>query len=188
MRWTRAKYAGKSKLSMAEMRRRFCDVGWRFAHDGGVHGRIQRPGDPLPVRRSSIPTPWAATGRQQWQQRAEDRARGQGAPGAVRAARRVRRGDHGKPPAATRNRARGPTRHRPGHGVLRHGSHQVGGGPGPPAGLDKDTGQLVPTRTAARGGGAVHGLLPRVRVRGEQGRRPGQSMSRPREKALRPGW
>ena len=35
-RWIRAKYAEKSKLSMAEMRRRFCGTGWRFAHNGVV--------------------------------------------------------------------------------------------------------------------------------------------------------
>ena len=36
MRWIRAKYAGKHRLGMAEMRRRFCDQGWRFAHNGVV--------------------------------------------------------------------------------------------------------------------------------------------------------
>jgi RNA-directed DNA polymerase len=28
MRWIRAKYAGKTGLSMKELRRRFCDQGW----------------------------------------------------------------------------------------------------------------------------------------------------------------
>src|SRR6266540_1383255 len=37
MRWTRAKYAGKDLLGMNEMRRRFCDQGWRFAHNGVVY-------------------------------------------------------------------------------------------------------------------------------------------------------
>ena len=36
MRWTRAKYAGRTGLSMKELRRRFCDKGWRFAHNGVV--------------------------------------------------------------------------------------------------------------------------------------------------------
>jgi RNA-directed DNA polymerase len=36
MRWIRAKYAGKSGLSRKELRRRFCDIGWRFAHNGVV--------------------------------------------------------------------------------------------------------------------------------------------------------
>ncbi len=34
LRWIRAKYAGKTELSMKELRRRFCDQGWRFAHNG----------------------------------------------------------------------------------------------------------------------------------------------------------
>ena len=34
MRWIRAKYAGKHRLGMRELRRRFCDIGWRFAHNG----------------------------------------------------------------------------------------------------------------------------------------------------------
>lgn len=62
MRWTRAKYAGKSKLSMAEMRRRFCDAGWRFAHNGVVFtGASSVPVIRYRYRGSSIPTPWAAT-------------------------------------------------------------------------------------------------------------------------------
>jgi RNA-directed DNA polymerase len=36
MRWIRAKYAGKTALSMKELRRRFCDQGWRFAYNGVV--------------------------------------------------------------------------------------------------------------------------------------------------------
>ena len=62
MRWTRAKYAGKSKLSMAEMRRRFCDAGWRFAHNGVVFtGASSVPVIRYRYRGSSIPAPWAAT-------------------------------------------------------------------------------------------------------------------------------
>jgi len=36
MRWIRAKYAGRHRLGMKELRRRFCDTGWRFAHNGVV--------------------------------------------------------------------------------------------------------------------------------------------------------
>jgi RNA-directed DNA polymerase len=36
MRWIRAKYKGKTELGMRELRRRFCDQGWRFAHNGAV--------------------------------------------------------------------------------------------------------------------------------------------------------
>jgi RNA-directed DNA polymerase len=36
MRWTRNKYAGKNRLGMKELRRRFCDKGWRFAYNGVV--------------------------------------------------------------------------------------------------------------------------------------------------------
>src|SRR6266566_5380314 len=59
MRWTRAKYAGKSKLSMAEMRRRFCDAGWRFAHNGVVFtGASSVTVSRYRYRGSTIPTPW----------------------------------------------------------------------------------------------------------------------------------
>jgi RNA-directed DNA polymerase len=59
MRWTRAKYAGKSKLSMAEMRRRFCDVGWRFACNGVVlTGASSVKVTRYRYRGSNIPTPW----------------------------------------------------------------------------------------------------------------------------------
>lgn len=36
MRWIRAKYTGKHRLGMKELRNRFCDKGWRFAHNGVV--------------------------------------------------------------------------------------------------------------------------------------------------------
>jgi RNA-directed DNA polymerase len=36
MRWTRAKYAGKHRLGMTELRRRFCDQEWRFACNGVI--------------------------------------------------------------------------------------------------------------------------------------------------------
>ena len=34
MRWIRRKYEGKHRLGMKELRRRFCDQGWRFACNG----------------------------------------------------------------------------------------------------------------------------------------------------------
>ena len=37
MRWIRAKYkSGRNPIGMRELRRRFCDKGWRFAHNGVV--------------------------------------------------------------------------------------------------------------------------------------------------------
>ena len=36
MRWIRTKYKGRTGLSMKQMRRRFCDAGWRFACNGVV--------------------------------------------------------------------------------------------------------------------------------------------------------
>ena len=38
MRWTRAKYKRGQQpgSAMNELRRRFCDTGWRFAHNGVV--------------------------------------------------------------------------------------------------------------------------------------------------------
>jgi RNA-directed DNA polymerase len=59
MRWIRAKYAGKSGLSMAEMRRRFCGTGWRFAHNGVVFtGASSVAVTRYRYRGSTIPTPW----------------------------------------------------------------------------------------------------------------------------------
>src|SRR6266487_1448520 len=59
MRWTRAKYAGKSKLSMAEMRRRFCGAGWRFAYNGvAFTGASSVTVSRYRYRGSTIPTPW----------------------------------------------------------------------------------------------------------------------------------
>ena len=34
--WIRAKYQGKNRVGWKELRRRFCDQGWRLAHDGVV--------------------------------------------------------------------------------------------------------------------------------------------------------
>jgi RNA-directed DNA polymerase len=59
MRWIRAKYAGKSGLSMKQMRRRFCDVGWRFACNGVVFtGASSVKVTRYRYRGSNIPTPW----------------------------------------------------------------------------------------------------------------------------------
>jgi RNA-directed DNA polymerase len=69
MRWIRAKYAGKTGLGMKELRRRFCDKGWRFAHNGVVfNGASSVQVTRYRYRGSKIPTPWttnlaaAATG------------------------------------------------------------------------------------------------------------------------------
>lgn len=59
MRWTRAKYAGKTGLSMKQLRRRFCDQGWRFAHNGAVFtGASSVAVTRYRYRGSNIPTPW----------------------------------------------------------------------------------------------------------------------------------
>jgi len=59
MRWTRAKYAGKNRLGMKELRRRFCDKGWRFAHNGVVFtGASSVAVTRYRYRGSKIPTPW----------------------------------------------------------------------------------------------------------------------------------
>jgi RNA-directed DNA polymerase len=62
MRWTRAKYAGKTGLSMSQMRRRFCDRGWRFAHNGVVFtGASSVSVKRYRFRGDTIPTPWTPT-------------------------------------------------------------------------------------------------------------------------------
>ncbi len=59
MRWTRAKYAGKHRLGMAQFRRRFCDQGWRIAHNGVMFtGASSVPVTRYRYRGSTIPTPW----------------------------------------------------------------------------------------------------------------------------------
>ena len=59
MRWIRAKYAGKHRPGMKEVRRRFCDQGWRFAHKGAVFtGTSSVQVKRYRYRGSSIPTPW----------------------------------------------------------------------------------------------------------------------------------
>jgi RNA-directed DNA polymerase len=59
MRWIRAKYAGKHRLGMPELRRRFCDRGWRFACNGVVFtGASSVAVTRYRYRGSNIPTPW----------------------------------------------------------------------------------------------------------------------------------
>jgi RNA-directed DNA polymerase len=59
MRWIRAKYAGRHRLGMAQLRRRFCDTGWRFAHNGVTFtGAASVPVTRYRYRGSKIPTPW----------------------------------------------------------------------------------------------------------------------------------
>jgi RNA-directed DNA polymerase len=59
MRWTRAKYAGRTGLSMKELRHRFCDKGWRFAYKGAVFtGASSVPVTRYRYRGNVIATPW----------------------------------------------------------------------------------------------------------------------------------
>jgi RNA-directed DNA polymerase len=59
MRWIRAKYAGKHRVGMTELRRRFCGQGWRFACNGVVFtGASGVTVTRYRYRGSKIPTPW----------------------------------------------------------------------------------------------------------------------------------
>jgi RNA-directed DNA polymerase len=59
MRWIRRKYEGKHRLGMTELRRRFCDQGWRFACNGVVFtGASRVKVTRYRYRGSNIPTPW----------------------------------------------------------------------------------------------------------------------------------
>ncbi len=59
MRWIRAKYAGKHRLGMTALRRRFCDKQWRFACNGVVFtGASNVAVTRYRYRGSNIPTPW----------------------------------------------------------------------------------------------------------------------------------
>jgi RNA-directed DNA polymerase len=59
MRWIRAKHAGRTGLSMKELRRRFCDQGWRFAYNGVIFtGASSVAVTRYRYRGSTIPTPW----------------------------------------------------------------------------------------------------------------------------------
>jgi RNA-directed DNA polymerase len=58
-RWIRAKHAGRTGLSMKELRHRFCDQGWRFACNGVVFvGASSVAVTRYRYRGSTIPTPW----------------------------------------------------------------------------------------------------------------------------------
>jgi RNA-directed DNA polymerase len=62
MRWIRAKYKGKHRLGMKELRRRFCGNGWRIAHNGAVFtgtSSVTVDRYRYRYRGSTIPTPWA---------------------------------------------------------------------------------------------------------------------------------
>jgi RNA-directed DNA polymerase len=62
MRWIRAKYKGRHRLGMTQLRHRFCDTGWRFAHHGVVFtGAASVPVTRYRYRGSKIPTPWTPT-------------------------------------------------------------------------------------------------------------------------------
>ena len=59
MRWIRTKYKGKTGFGMTQLRRRFCDKGWRFAHKGVVFtGASSVAVIRYRYRGSTIPTPW----------------------------------------------------------------------------------------------------------------------------------
>jgi RNA-directed DNA polymerase len=59
MRWTRAKYAGKHRLGMTALRRRFCDQEWRFACNGAVFtGASSVAVKRYRYRGGNIPAPW----------------------------------------------------------------------------------------------------------------------------------
>lgn len=59
MRWIRAKHKGKTGLGMRQLRRRFCDNGWRFACNGVVFtGTSSVAVTRYRYRGSTIPTPW----------------------------------------------------------------------------------------------------------------------------------
>jgi RNA-directed DNA polymerase len=59
MRWIRAKYQGRTGLSIKELRRRFCDQGWRFACNGVTFtGASSVAVTRYRYRGSTIPTPW----------------------------------------------------------------------------------------------------------------------------------
>jgi RNA-directed DNA polymerase len=59
MRWIRAKYKGRTGLSMKQMRRRFCDAGWRFACNGVMFtGASSVKVTRYRYRGGNIPTPW----------------------------------------------------------------------------------------------------------------------------------
>jgi RNA-directed DNA polymerase len=60
MRWIRAKYKrGRNPIGMNELRRRFCDQGWRFAWNGVAYtGAASVAVKRYRYRGNQIPTPW----------------------------------------------------------------------------------------------------------------------------------
>jgi RNA-directed DNA polymerase len=60
--WLRAKYQGKTRLRWKQLRRRFCDQGWRFAHEGTVFtGASSVNVIRYRYRGSTIKSPWTPT-------------------------------------------------------------------------------------------------------------------------------
>ena len=90
--WPRRKH----RIGWKQLRRRFCDQGWRIASKGGVHRRIQRRCDPLPLPRQHHPDPLdpdtsshrLTSGHGTWRARCSETT-----------ARRVRRAGTGRPTA-----------------------------------------------------------------------------------------
>jgi len=62
MRWIRRKYSGKTRLGMPQFRSRFCDQGWRIAHNGvAFTGASSVSVIRYRYRGSTIATPWTPT-------------------------------------------------------------------------------------------------------------------------------
>ena len=62
MRWAQDKYAGKNRPGMKTIRARFCDRGWRFAHNGVIFaGASSVVVTRYRFRGTRIPNPWKDT-------------------------------------------------------------------------------------------------------------------------------
>jgi RNA-directed DNA polymerase len=60
--WMRAKYQGKNRVGWKELRRRFCDQGWRLTHEGAVFtGASSVAVTRYRYRGSTIASPWTPT-------------------------------------------------------------------------------------------------------------------------------
>jgi RNA-directed DNA polymerase len=60
--WIRAKHQGESRISWKELRRRFCDQGWRLTHEGAIFtGASSVAVTRYRYRGSTIATPWTPT-------------------------------------------------------------------------------------------------------------------------------
>src|SRR6185437_2289615 len=106
--WLRRKYKrGRSRIGMPEIRRRFCRPGtWQLACNGVTfQGAASVPVTRYRYRGSTIPAPFTPTASPHQLTAAKTR----GEPGAVRAARRVRRAGRGNPPGAISAGRPGPT-------------------------------------------------------------------------------